>query len=399
MKILVTDGDSRAALAITRSLGKRGHTICVAEKRAPSLASCSKYCSESFSYPDPANETSACIGTILEESLRRNIDLIIPVTDITLIPIVMNREHFETKIKLAVSDIASTEIAANKVSTYRLAEKLGVPVPKSICLESATDLGHMNLEKLVFPIVIKPCKSRVEADGKWLFTSVKYAESMEELSTVISSFPNAIFPVLLQERISGEGIGVFLCCDHGNTIAAFSHKRLREKPPSGGVSVLRESTHLNPLAYEYAKKLMAAIAWHGVAMVEFKLDSNDGIPKLMEINGRFWGSLQLAIDSGIDFPNMLVELISKGSCPASFDYRIGVKTRWLWGDVDLLIMRLIKSDKELHLPHGYSSRLKSVVEFMKFFGTDLHYEVLQLDDLRPWLYESALWVRTTFGLR
>ncbi len=41
-------------------------------------------------------------------------------------------------------------------------------------------------------------------------------------------------------------------------------------------------------------------------MVEFKADARTGTPYLMEINGRFWGSLQLAIDAGVDFPAILV---------------------------------------------------------------------------------------------
>ena len=84
-------------------------------------------------------------------------------------------------------------------------------------------------------------------------------------------------------------------------VAFFAHKRLRERPPWGGVSVLSESAEPDPRLKALARQLLDDACWHGVAMVEFKV-APDGTPYLMEINTRFWGSLQLAIDAGVDFP-------------------------------------------------------------------------------------------------
>ena len=109
--------------------------------------------------------------------------------------------------------------------------------------------------------------------------------------------------MLLQERIEGPGVGVFVCCDRGEPVALFAHRRLREKPPSGGVSVLCESAAArSDRRATSATRLLQALDWRGVAMVEFKRDLRDGSLRLMEINGRFWGSLQLAIDAGVEFP-------------------------------------------------------------------------------------------------
>src|SRR2546430_8599658 len=75
------------------------------------------------------------------------------------------------------------------------------------------------------------------------------------------------------------------------------------------------------------------VGWHGAAMVEFKVRA-DGRPYLMEINPRFWGSLQLAIDAGVDFPWLAYQLAA-GLTPDSVEgYRIGVRNRWLLGDLD-----------------------------------------------------------------
>lgn len=42
-------------------------------------------------------------------------------------------------------------------------------------------------------------------------------------------------------------------------------------------------------------------------MVEWKVDLRDGRPKLMEINPRFWGSLELAVRSGVNFPSLYAD--------------------------------------------------------------------------------------------
>ena len=91
-------------------------------------------------------------------------------------------------------------------------------------------------------------------------------------------------------------------------IAWFAHRRIREKPPSGGVSVLCESVAVDPMLKEYAERLLRAAEYRGVAMVEFRIGT-DGRPYLMEVNARFWGSLQLAIDCGVDFPWLYYQML------------------------------------------------------------------------------------------
>jgi len=171
-------------------------------------------------------------------------------------------------------------------------------------------------------------------------------------------------------------------------VASFSHKRLREKPPSGGVSVLRESIPVEPILKAHSERLLRALDWHGVAMVEFKRDNLAGSYKLMEVNGRFWGSLQLAIDAGVNFPSILAKIAVGEKIDPIKDYKIGVKTRWLWGDIDVLLALMLKSRKKLNLTPDYPGRLRSLIDFMHFWGKDLHYEVFNRDDIRPWLFET-----------
>src|SRR5690606_30931719 len=98
-----------------------------------------------------------------------------------------------------------------------------------------------------------------------------------------------------------------------------------------------------------------------------KLDAASGRPYLMEVNGRFWGSLQLAVDAGVDFPRLLVDAATGRQPSPVHEYRFGVRSRWWWGDVDHLLARLLKSGEELALPPGSPGRLAAVREFLGGF--------------------------------
>ena len=113
----------------------------------------------------------------------------------------------------------------------------------------------------------------------------------------------------------------------------FQHRRLTELPYTGGVSVTSVSEALDPLLASQAITLLRALHWDGVAMVEFRQDSTSGRAVLMEVNGRYWGSISLAVQAGMDFPLYDWQL-AHGKVPTvPSQYAIGIKWRWLSGDL------------------------------------------------------------------
>ncbi|PVV22228.1 MAG: hypothetical protein B6D78_05815 [gamma proteobacterium symbiont of Ctena orbiculata] len=391
--ILVTDGNSRAALAVTRSLGSKGYKVFVADSAETSLASNSKYCSQAVVYPDPVNNLNEFCSSIKKIVNEFNIDLIIPVTDVCVFPISKLFKDNEINCITPIASDETVSLAANKSKLIKVAEELGINVPNSQIIESKNDIS-IDYADITYPIVIKPSRSRVMIDGKWHFTSVTYAKTEEELATILNNTHQEIYPIILQERVLGNGVGAFYCYKHGKCIAKFAHKRIREKPPSGGVSVLRESVEIDPLIDKHSQLLLSHLNWHGVAMVEYKKDVNRGIPYFMEINGRFWGSLQLAIDAGVDFPDHLVSISKNIEISDAQTYKVGIKTRWLWGDIDLLLMLLFKSGNQLNLPKDYGPKWRVIINILNPFGKNMFYEVLRLSDLKPWLFESKQWIKS-----
>jgi predicted ATP-grasp superfamily ATP-dependent carboligase len=371
MRVLVTDGNERSALAITRALGQHSIDVVVGAETERSLAAASKYCWRAISYPSSFEDSSGFVASILDAVRRFQVTAVFPASDGAMSLIAQQRQKFAEHTKLPIPAAAVFESLSNKYSLMQLALTLGIPVPETVFVPDGRLEGRS--ETLPnFPVVVKPGQSIVNANGRLRKTAIDYL----------------CHPSLIQRRVEGEGQGVFALMNHGQPVALFAHRRLREKPPSGGVSVLRESIALPQPMTQYAMRLLQHVGWHGVAMVEFKVDRQTGVPFLMEVNGRFWGSLQLALDAGLNFPLLLYRMACGGDVNlAAAGYKVGVKSRWLLGDLDHLLLRLFKSDAALSLPPDSPTKLKTLIDFCRFFQRNTRYEVNRFDDPNPFYYE------------
>jgi predicted ATP-grasp superfamily ATP-dependent carboligase len=267
-----------------------------------------------------------------------------------------------TYLPIVSSDKLQTARSKDKV--LQIAEKLGIPIPKTWFLEDISRLDHLR-KSLAYPVVVKP-KTGSGALGLSFVENAR--ELTEKYLAVHKRFP---YP-LIQERIpqEGPGYGASLLIDEGGELkASFVHKRLREYPVTGGASTLRESVRHDDIR-DMAVALLNALDWFGVAMVEFKLDPRDGIPKLMEVNPRFWGSLALSIEAGVNFPYLLYRMSRGDRFKPVHDYEIGKRVRWLLpGDI-------------LHFIHN-PRRLSILPEFLDFWDPNTAYDIISLKDPLP----------------
>lgn len=382
-KVLVLDGNTRSALATTRSLGSRGIYVVAGDSKRRTLSSTSRFCSGSFTYPPPDTAPEAFIGAVKDECSRRGLTVLLPMTEITTTTVLRHREKL-ARLVLPFVDCNTFEEVSDKWRLFELAERLNLPVPHTYLIRNLASLANV-YPLLKYPIVLKPYRSNIEAKGRWIWSAVKYVTSIEQLEETVNKYEYfRHYPFLIQDYIVGDAQGVFALYDHGTPIAFFSHRRLRERPPSGGVSVLSESIAPNPVALRTARTLLDYAGWHGVAMVEFKV-AFDGTPYLMEVNGRFWGSLQLAIDAGVDFPWLLYQLATGREVDKVDGYATGVKCRWLVGDL-VSLCKVLFASRSSFCQHSYG-KLRSVFQFFKLFEKNTRYEVNRWRDVRPFLCE------------
>ena len=389
--VLVTDGDERPALAITRSLGRRGCRVLVGAEAPVSLASSSRHCAGAIAYPSPRRSPDAFQRFLRDFVATHQIDAVLPVTDITTQMVAADRDELERHTVVAAPPIHAFDEVADKAALMRRAAACGIAIPRTLFVDGQVSLQRA-LRSVEYPAVVKPARSRVRSGASWLSTSVAYAYSESDLGHLYNTREYlARYPSLIQERIVGPGTGLFVLCDRGRVVASFAHRRLREKPPSGGVSVLSESIAADPALVAQATRLLSPLQWHGVAMLEYKQDRRSGTPYLMEVNGRFWGSLQLAIDAGVDFPYLWVQLALGGAPQVPSSYTVGAKSRWLLGDVDHLLIRLRHDNRDI--PADAPSRLRAVAQFVKPTA-HLRHEIFRCSDPRPAWHELREYVRS-----
>jgi len=292
-----------------------------------------------------------------------------------------------------VPALEAFELVTNKARLLEYAAQCGVPVPRTHVVDGRAQLRAV-IDRVAYPAVVKPIRSRIRTAAGWALGSAHYADCRETLERLFDDYDYlASSPTLIQERIIGPGVGMFALFDHGTLIAEFSHRRLREKPPAGGASVLCESRPVDARLRAFAIRLLGSIGWHGVAMMEYKQDRRTGECVLMEVNGRFWGSLELAVAAGVDFPYLAFAL-ARGVRPGAMPtYAAGVKNRWLLGDLDHLLLRLFRSADALDLPGGAPSALRTLVDFLRLVQPQLHYDVLSRSDWRPFATELLHYTR------
>ena len=391
--ILVTDGENRSSLAVVRSLGKKGCRILVTAGQKRSLASSSKYCDKSISVPNPMKNGNEYAQILKKIVGKEGIDVVFPMSDSSIFLLNEIRDQFPEKVIIACSTADKMEAVSNKFKLFQLAEKLKLPTPCTHYLTGQDDLPALVREIDKYPVVVKPAMSRIVHGNGFLSGGVKYASSREELESLYKTSPVLEYPSMIQEKIVGPGTGLFTLFNRDRHLALFSHRRIREKPPSGGVSVVSESVPLDEEMIENASRLLSATAWQGVAMVEFKRDNRDGKAKLMEINGRFWGSLQLAISCGVDFPGLFLDLLMGKKMTQVKEYRTGHKMKWFFGTLDHLYIRLKNNDETLNLPSGSPTKFRAFLDFMKIWEKDAFFDVFDRNDIGPFLFEARNYFR------
>lgn len=384
-KVLLLDGNQRSALASVRSLGARGVAVVVGESGAESLAGSSRYGVARVDLPSASEQPSVYVQAVGEIIARHNIGVVLPMTDISTATVLRHHAQFGN-VALPCPTWETYDAATNKCRLFRRAIDLGLPCPATVFADNIADVAHA-AQRLGFPLVIKPAYSRYLQDGRWVSTRVSILRSPAELANLSDDQPwLREQPFMVQEFVHGQGQGLFALYNRGRPVTFFCHRRIREKPPSGGVSVLSESAPVDSRMRDIAEKLLGSLDWHGVAMVEFKV-AEDGTPYLMEINARFWGSLQLAVDAGVDFPFLAYQLALNEEPLVPRSFQIGVRSRWLLGDLDRLYLLL----KDKHTTR--SQKLRDSVEFMKLLQSDTRYEVNRWDDMGPFWFELRKWVR------
>jgi predicted ATP-grasp superfamily ATP-dependent carboligase len=320
VKVLVTDGANRVALAVVRALGRAGAEVAVVEQERFAQKTPASFRSKYVSRHDvlpTLGEDGRFLAALAERA--SGFDIVLPISTNVAIACA-GREKIPAR--LPIPPLAALRRANDKSAALAVAKKVGVPIPVTYAPEDDEELEGV-LERLRFPAVVK---LRDDA-GTVLEPGQRYAvgrtaEDVRRAYRVLHALKP--FP-LIQEKVEGPGYGVGVLADQGKVLASFAHRRIREYPVTGGPSTICVSVVDDRLT-GYAASVLGELGWTGVAMVEFKKDDDY---RLMEVNPRFWGSLPLATRAGVNFPELLCRLALGESIGEAPKVQAGVKLRFL----------------------------------------------------------------------
>jgi predicted ATP-grasp superfamily ATP-dependent carboligase len=368
-----------------RSLGRAGYTVCVGSGSAKDLAATSRWNRGFVPLPDPLLAPNDYVSALVAACQAQAIDVLLPMTDASAALILEYRARFGN-VQIPMGSFGAFTEMSNKETAAQAAAELGIAVPKQQVARSRDEALQLT-DSVRFPVVLKPAFSVAGTREVRTKHPVVHAVDAREYALAVNRLALSAYPVLIQERIIGPGVGVFLLVWGGKVIASFAHRRIREKPPAGGVSVLAESISIDKRMLDLSRELVRRFGWEGVAMVEYKVRTETQEPVLMEINGRFWGTLQLAIDAGVDFPSLLVSSSLGQNPPSVNEWKVGLRSRWFWGDVDHAITLLRRSRARLHLPPDAPGKVRTLWAILAATFQPSRDQVFRLSDPAPALAE------------
>ena len=323
-RVLVTDGEFKHTLGIVRTLAEHGYEVhlIARSERAPAVHSNAVRAWHQAPAPDAPeyDEQLLQIATSLAPVS------LVPVGNGAVAATDRLRDRWPAEVRYALAPRESLCIAADKERTAELARSLGIATPRESRVRDL-DEARAAWSEIGPPLVLKSPRE----EGRKV---IRYVRDEAELEPAFHALlPVAKGGLLAQQYIPGRGWGFSVLYWEGKLIRGFAHQRVREWPPSGGTSACAQ-TVLEPMPLERAGTLlMNALHWHGVAMVEFKGNPEQGSLVLMEINAKFWGSLDLALAAGVCFPADLVALMEGHVLPPQSDYP-HVRFSWpLGGDL------------------------------------------------------------------
>ncbi len=324
MNVLVTNARHGSTLAIVRSLGKTENITAIDSCKINSTYF-SRYNNRTNKrYTSPSYSIKQFILDMVKIVKDGGFDVLLPVGADTTMPISFFKDRLEPYVKVPVADYNILEKAHNKQKCLEIAKSIGIPIPKTIIPKDSEHLRDLSTN-LEYPAVIKLRKS-TSAKG------LRYANTPSELieaynlpmpqSDIIMEYSRP----MIQEYIPGDIYDVCTLFDKGRHITSLAQKRILTVPYSGGAGLVNITVEY-PELIDMTIKLLEKLNWHGVAEVEYKLDSND-CPRLMEVNSKFWGTLGLSIAAGVNFPKLLCDM-TMGKKIRPPEYKRDVKMMWI----------------------------------------------------------------------
>ena len=314
--MLVPDDDFTAVLAAVRALRKGGYEPWLAMSVPSTYAARSRATAGTVPIPDPGPDPEGFVEAMAEAAGRLQVAAVLPGTETSLTVLTGREADFPEGVVLGVPPREVVERAVDKALLAELSEAAGLKVPET------RTVGRADVDGITYPAVVKPVTSSVRVDDTVRLGWVRKIETPAELRAALEWMPGDA--LLVQPYLEGAlsaACGVFwdgklLCVEHQTA--------RRIWPPVIGVSSYAETVPPDRELEERIAALLHAVGWNGIFELQFiRRPEGDYV---IDLNTRFYGSLALAVRSGLNLPAIWVDLLL-GRSPRIGSYRVGVRYR------------------------------------------------------------------------
>lgn len=340
--VILTYCWNRVGYTILKSLHQKGLKVWAADTSKRNICSMSKFCTGSFTYPDPFTEEEAFIQVLKDKVAELRPRVLMPTHDESVV-IMRHRDEFPADLIIPYEGEEKLLLLANKAKSTELARKAGVPVPE---VYKSID------EVKSYPVVFKTV---IGNSAKGVF----FPKDREELVKLMDEHKNE--ETLLEEWIGGTDYSVD-CVRWDGFCKTSVYHALVTKTDGGGTTTQREIVNM-PQLEAAALKLMDAVDFHGVCGLDFRYDAEKNKIAYIETNARFTGGLATPVAAGFDIPWIVYKLATEGKYTEPINVRIGTRTKWILGDIITLVGRILKFKWNL-------SELRRVFSFSGFDAYD-----------------------------
>jgi len=381
--VLIPTGCQMKSYACMRSLNRRGVRTIVASEQARIPHFSSRYCSERVRLGAPPEDVSAYKDELLRIAGRPDVDTVVPVRECDVYVFAKYRAQFDEHVSLVTPRFETLRKVHDRLRLAEEAADAGVPTARTRLLSEVDEWDT--------DVVIKSRYNVVTDDYVDSFPADTAAERKHVLFLPAGVGPDV---ASLREKLQHDPVvqdfipqaDKHLYCalwDHGEPLATYQHRQIRQNSWVGGGGVYRRSVHSEEVQ-DAAYDLLSHLEWHGLVCIEYIQDATTGEWKFLEINPRVWQSLPEAVRAGADFP-YYYWLCARGE-PERIDpaYEIGVASHITYGEVSHLLSILRDESPFVERP----SFRGTLWDIGKSFVTDPHFDYVRLDD--PGLFIEAV---------
>jgi predicted ATP-grasp superfamily ATP-dependent carboligase len=388
---IVLGADTPIGLTVIRELGRNGVSVHAVAHARDGVGLYSRWTTRRYLRPQGADETIALLNRIARDEGARFL-LAVSDHDLRLVRAAADAGRLSGLTAL-VPTADKLALAGDKMSIYGIAREVGVPVPMSWQPPPGGTVARAPTG-LTFPCILKWSDSEAVRDAlarrglPWL--KAEYCYDPAALGRALERYRDFGRYPIAQGFCPGVGLGHMIFMHRGEALLCFQHRRLAEWPPEGGFSTVCESVAPDAHAALFAKSvaLLRRIGWEGAAMVEYRYDARTDSAALMEINGRFWGSLPLAHHAGAPFAWFTYAVLGLGLRPTAPAYRVGMRCRYMVPETRRVLTLLRQGGRT----RNRALRFRPVLELLRYLGAFLRpkvrYYVFSLADPCPFFADT-----------